>query len=91
MSSLWTLVQNLVTPRMRSTAAATQLAILNLVGLGAGPLVTGYVSQVLEPTYGVDGLRVALSVAAWVGGAAAIFFLLAGRSLPEDLAQVREG
>ena len=90
-SSLWTLVQNLVSPRMRSTAAATQLAILNLVGLGAGPLVTGYVSQVLEPTYGVDGLRVALAIAAYVGGAAAIFFLLAGRSLREDLAHVREG
>ncbi len=90
-SSLWTLVQNLVSPRMRSTAAATQLAILNIVGLGAGPLVAGYVSQVLEPTYGVEGLRFALAFAALVGAFAAVFFLLAGRTLRRDLAHVRDG
>lgn len=88
-SSLWTLVQNLVSPRMRSTAAATQLGILNIVGLGAGPLVAGYVSQVLEPSYGVDGLRVALTIAAVVGAVAAGFFLLAGRTMRADLARVR--
>lgn len=88
-SSLWTLVQNLVSPRMRSTAAATQLGILNIVGLGAGPLVAGYVSQVLEPSYGVDGLRVALTIAAVIGALAAGFFLLAGRTMREDLARVR--
>ena len=87
-SSLWTLVQNLVSPRMRSMAAATQLTVLNIVGLGAGPLVAGYVSEVLEPEYGVDGLRIALTIAAVVGSAAAIFFLMAGRSLREDLARV---
>ncbi len=89
-SSLWTLVQNLVSPRMRATAAATQLGILNLVGLGAGPVVAGYVSQVLEPDYGADGLRVALAIAAVVGSIATIFFALAARSLPADLARVRQ-
>jgi MFS family permease len=88
-SSLWTLVQNLVTPRMRSMAAATQLTVLNIVGLGAGPLVAGYVSEVLEPQYGNDGLRVALTIAAVVGSIAAIFFLLAGRTLREDLERVQ--
>lgn len=90
-SSLWTLVQNLVSPRMRATAAATQLGILNIVGLGVGPLVAGYVSEVLEPTYGVDGLRVAMTIAASIGAAAAIFFALCGRTLRADLAHVREG
>ena len=82
-------MQNLVSPRMRSMAAATQLTVLNIVGLGAGPLVAGYVSQVLEPEYGVNGLRVALTIAAVVGSLAAIFFLLAGRSLREDLDSVQ--
>ena len=46
---------------MRATAAATQLGILNVVGLGVGPLVAGYVSEVLEPSRTEsDGLRVAL-------------------------------
>ena len=87
-SSLWTLVQNLVPPRMRATAAATQLAILNIVGLGGGPLMAGYVSDVLEPSRGADGLRVALSIAAVVGAAAAIFFMLCARTLRDDLARV---
>ena len=88
-SSLWTLVQNLVSPRMRATAAATQLGILNVVGLGVGPLVAGYVSEVLEPSYGADGLRVALAIAAAIGAAAALPFLVMGRTLRADLQRVR--
>lgn len=88
-SSLWTLVQNLVAPRMRGVAAATQLGILNIVGLGAGPLVAGYVSEVLEPSYGPDGLRIALAIAAVVGSLAAIPFLLSARTLRADLALAR--
>lgn len=90
-SSLWTLVQNLVSPRMRSMAAATQLAVLNIVGLGAGPLVAGYVSDVLEPGYGAAGLRYALVIAAIVGSLAAIPFLLCARTLRADLERVRAG
>jgi len=86
-SILWTLVQNLVTPRMRATASAIQLAVLNIVGLGGGPLMAGYVSDVLEPSRGPDGLRVALTLAAAVGAAAALFFALCARTLPRDLAR----
>jgi predicted MFS family arabinose efflux permease len=87
-SILWTLVQTLVVPRMRATASAAQLAILNIVGLGGGPLMAGYVSDVLEPSRGPDGLRVALVVAAVVGATAALFFALCARTLPRDLARV---
>ncbi len=90
-SSLWTLVQNLVPPRMRATASATQLAILNIVGLGGGPLMAGYVSDVLEPSRGADGLRVALTVAAVVGATASIFFMLCARTMRQDLARVAAG
>ena len=90
-SSLWTLVQNLVPPRMRATASATQLAILNVVGMGGGPLMAGIVSDVLEPSRGADGLRVALSIAAVVGASAAVFFMLCARTLRQDLAQVAAG
>jgi len=88
-SILWTLVQNLVTPRMRATASATQLAVLNIVGLGGGPLMAGYVSDVLEPSRGADGLRIALSIAAIVGGFAGVLFLVMSRTLRRDLADVR--
>ena len=85
-SSLWAMAQNLVPPRMRSTASATQLSVLNIVGLGGGPLMAGYVSDFLEPTRGADGLRVALTVAALVGALAGVFFLVCARTLREDLA-----
>ena len=90
-SSLWTLVQNLVPPRMRATASASQLAILNIVGLGGGPLMAGIVSDVLEPSRGADGLRIALTIAAIVGASAAIFFMLCARTLRQDLARVSAG
>ena len=89
-SSLWTVVQNLVRPSMRSTAAATQLAILNIAGLGFGPLMAGIVSDVLQPSLGNDALRVAFSIATVVGAFAAVFFLLCARTLRADLARVSE-
>ena len=90
LSSLWTVVQNLVRPRMRATASATQLAILNIAGMGFGPLMAGIVSDVLEPSLGDNALRVAFSIAGVVGASAAFFFLRCARTLREDLARVSE-
>jgi predicted MFS family arabinose efflux permease len=90
-SILWTLAQNLVAPRMRATASATQLSVLNIVGLGGGPLMAGYVSDVLEPTHGPDALRIALSIAGVVGAVAGLFFFWMTRYLREDLAAVSPG
>ncbi|NRA09933.1 MAG: MFS transporter, partial [Myxococcales bacterium] len=87
-SSLWTVVQNLVRPRMRATASATQLGILNIAGLGFGPLMAGIVIDVLEPSWGGDALRVAFTIAAVVGASAAFFFLRCARTLRADLARV---
>jgi MFS family permease len=54
-----TAVQHLVERPMRATASASFLLINNLVGLGVGPLLIGYVSDVLKKTYGVEALRYA--------------------------------
>jgi predicted signal transduction protein with EAL and GGDEF domain len=65
---------------MRSTASGSFLLINNLIGLGAGPLLIGRVSDALKSSYGVDALR-----AAAVGGtafyvlAAILMFFAAGR------------
>ena len=84
---LWSLAQSLVRPRMRATASATQLAILNLAGLGIGPALIGSVNDLLTPSYGEEAIRYSLLVTAVVGACATIFFLLCARHLREDLDQ----
>ena len=50
-------VQNLVPPAMRATASASMLLINNLIGIGFGTFIFGYVSDRLQPTYGAESLR----------------------------------
>ena len=47
-----TVVQNTVAPSARSTSAALLLLVLNLIGLGGGPLFVGVVSDALKPGFG---------------------------------------
>ena len=57
-----TLVQNLAPANVRSTASAILMLVLNLVGIGLGPLMVGVVSDMLTPTMGTDGLRYAMLI-----------------------------
>jgi MFS family permease len=54
-----TAVQHLVPRAMRATASASFLLINSLIGLGAGPLLIGHVSDLLKKSYGVESLRYA--------------------------------
>jgi MFS family permease len=64
-------VQHLVPPAMRATASASLLLINNLIGIGFGTFIFGYLSDRLKPEYGADSLRIALILG--VG-----FYLVAG-------------
>jgi predicted MFS family arabinose efflux permease len=55
-----TVVQNSVAPSQRSAAGAIFLFVLNIIGLGCGPLLIGVASDWFAPTYGVHALRMAL-------------------------------
>lgn len=57
-----TLVQNLAPPEARSTASAVLMLVLNLVGIGLGPLVVGMASDYFSREMGDDGLRYAMMV-----------------------------
>ncbi len=77
----------LVGPRMRATASAILFLILNIIGLGAGPWVVGFASDLLGPTLGSESLRYAMlyilpPVMTW----SAFHYWLAGRTLREDIA-----
>ena len=54
------LIQNETPLHMRSVAAAINLFIVNIVGLGLGPFTVGFLSDQFTPAYGEDSLRYAL-------------------------------
>jgi MFS family permease len=80
--------QGLVGLRMRAVAAGVLLFILNIVGLGAGPLVVGLIADLLVPRFGADSLRYALLVCSVVNVWAAAHYYVAGKYLANDLEKV---
>lgn len=77
-------VHALVPPAMRALTSAILFFILNLIGLGMGPLVAGLLSDEFTATYGADGLRYALLVVGCISATGLIPFFFAIRSLPKD-------
>ncbi|MFN3834791.1 MAG: spinster family MFS transporter [Glycocaulis sp.] len=78
--------QSLVQPRTRATAAAVLLFIINLVGLGLGPLLVGTFSDIYAQSLGAaEGIRWSMVTFGGVGGLAAIAFLLAARTLRDEV------
>jgi predicted MFS family arabinose efflux permease len=52
-----TAVQHMVPQHMRATASASFLLINNLIGMGMGPLLMGFLSEELKSSYGTEALR----------------------------------
>lgn len=80
------LAQSLSTPRMRATASAVLLFLINIIGLALGPPATGWLSDLLQPRFGDDALRYALLLTSLVLLWSGLHFWLASRSLRDDLA-----
>jgi MFS family permease len=76
-----TAVQHLVPAPMRATASASFLLINNLIGVGAGALSIGWLSDRLMPDFGDDALRVALLISLVYYLMAALFMGLAAKHL----------
>lgn len=91
LSSLWygpvfATVQSLVRPQTRATAAAVLLFIINLLGLGLGPVAVGGLSDLLAQSMGeAAGVRWALIAASGLGVISAAFYLVARARLPRDI------
>jgi MFS family permease len=78
---------SLVGLRQRAVASAVLFFIINLVGLGTGPLIIGALSDLMRPAYGdADALRYAIIGTALVAKAWAItHYLLASRTVSDDI------
>jgi predicted MFS family arabinose efflux permease len=80
------MTQALVKPQMRAMASAVLLFILNLIGLGLGPLAVGAISDALEPRLGIESVRYALlSVVVFGALWSSLHYFLAARTLNQDL------
>ncbi|MFC1671475.1 MFS transporter, partial [Spirochaetota bacterium] len=79
-------VQGLARPDMRALASAIFLLLINLIGTGCGPWFAGIISTLLEPTYGsTESLRYSLIIISAGILWSAVHYILAARTLPEDL------
>lgn len=84
--------QSLVHSRMRAFTSAALVMIVNILGLGLGPLVTGAISDLLTSRYGLgaDGLRYAIcgSLIFALGGAWA--FWRSASYLPAEMPTIQD-
>jgi len=77
--------------RRRALASAIYSFIINLLAMGMGPLLVGMSSDYLQPRYGNESLRYSiLAVVVIATSWAAIHFLLAAKTLKQDLAAADE-
>jgi predicted MFS family arabinose efflux permease len=83
------ITQGLVPLRMRAQSVAILLFVLNIIGLGLGPLTIGYISDLLKPAYGDDSLRYALMFSIVTGLMGAFCYWRSSRWLPAEWKRVR--
>ena len=62
MGAILAVTQGVVGAKMRALSSAVYYFVLNLIGLGLGPLAVGFLSDYLTPTYGDYSLRYALFI-----------------------------
>ena len=86
----YALAQGLAQVRMRGTAAALLLLIINLIGLGLGPQIIGSLNDALMARFGDSAIRWSLSAAALANVLACLAYLMAARQVRAELAQARD-
>ncbi len=82
----FSLIQSLVSLRMRALASSITLFVLNIIGMGFGPQLVGILSDFFAPEYGQHSLRMALIVLSFLNLWCAYHYFTAGRTLSADIA-----
>jgi MFS family permease len=84
---IYAIAQSLSPPHSRSVTASVMMLFIGGGGMLFGPSAVGALSDLLEPRYAAESLRVALIVMLASMSIAAIALLLATRTLMRDLAR----
>lgn len=79
----------LVPASMRAMTSAVLFFILNMIGLGLGPLTVGLLSDFYQASLGADSLRYAMLTVGIISSLGILFFMLAARHLEADVARAR--
>lgn len=80
---MWT-VTTLAPVHSRATAVALLMVTIYVIGMGAGPVLIGLLSDLLNPVYGEQSLGVAMRWALIVGVPSTLLSWLAGRTCRAD-------
>ena len=81
------LAHSLVGLRMRAMSSAVLFFVLNIIGMGIGPVAVGWVSDQLQPTFGNESIRYSLMSIVFIFNIWCVFhYWMAGRTVDEDLA-----
>lgn len=86
MGPAYAITQLLVGLRMRAVASAFTLFLVNILGLGLGPVIIGALSDLMRFSFGNESLRFALIGILVFQVISAILFLRAASTLEADLA-----
>ena len=79
------IAHNLVSAKMRALTSALLILIMNIIGLGFGPLVVGMLSDYFEPTYGAESLRYAFSIIYITAPITIFLYYMASRHYPKEV------
>ncbi len=81
-------LQGIVGVNMRALTSAIYYFIINIIGLGLGPLTVGALSDLLLPNFGNESLRWSLFVVGFLEFAALYYFYKAAQTIEQDLDNV---
>lgn len=85
------IAQTLAPIHMRAMSTALFFFILNMIGLGLGPSISGWMIDMFNKDYGdVESIRYAMSVTSLVFIPSIISFLVVARKLPKDWAEAEK-
>ena len=85
------IAQTLAPIHMRAMSTALFFFILNMIGLGLGPSISGWMIDMFNEDYGdVESIRYAMSVTSLVFIPSIISFLVVARKLPKDWAEAEK-
>ena len=80
-----TSIQSVLPAHLRGMGTAAVMFASNLVGTGAGPLLVGYLSDVLTPTLGDESLRYAMIIGVLFISWGALHFFIAAKHIKNEL------
>lgn len=84
------MAHGMVGVRSRALASAVLFLVLNFIGLGLGPLSIGIMSDFLEPDFGIESLRWALSGLVLISLVTSFLFWKGANTLQGDLEKTEE-